>query len=86
MVSVGGTLVVCGRKLSAVMALPDRLMTADQLIVLPDDGQRHELVAGFVVSEPPASFRHGDVSAEIFRRLIEFVRGEGLGRVLRIWR
>jgi Uma2 family endonuclease len=57
-------------------------MTADQLLELRDDGRRHELVAGFVVSEPPASFRHGDIAAEAFRRLIEFVRRNGLGRVV----
>ena len=28
------------------MAITDKLMTADDLWRLPDDGQRHELVAG----------------------------------------
>jgi Uma2 family endonuclease len=64
------------------MALPSQLTTADQLLAFPDDGRRHELVAGFVVSEPPASFRHGDIAAEVFRCLIEFVRRNGLGRVV----
>lgn len=64
------------------MALPEQLMTADQLLELRDNGRRHELVAGFVVSEPPASFRHGDVSAQVFRCLIEFVRRNDLGRVV----
>ncbi len=64
------------------MALPNRLMTAAELLELPDDHRRHELVAGFMVSEPPASFRHGDIAAELFRRLIEFVRREDLGRVV----
>lgn len=57
-------------------------MTADQLRAMPEDGLRHELVAGLVVSEPPASFRHGGVAAEIFRRLIEFVRPRKLGLVV----
>jgi Uma2 family endonuclease len=64
------------------MALPEQLMTADQLLELPDDGRRRELVGGFLVSEPPASFRHGDMAAEIFRRLIEFARQHDLGRVV----
>jgi len=64
------------------MALPEQSMTADQLLDLPDDGRRHELVGGFVLSEPPASFKHGNVAAEIFRRLIEFVRQNDLGRVV----
>lgn len=62
--------------------MPEATMTADQLLELRDDGCRHELVAGFVVSEPPASFRHGDIAAEVFRRLIEFVRRNDLGRVV----
>jgi Uma2 family endonuclease len=64
------------------MALPSQLISADQLLAWPDDGRRHELVAGFVVSEPPASFRHGDIAAGVFRRLIEFVRQNDLGRVV----
>lgn len=64
------------------MALPTQLMTVDEFLTLPDDDRRHELVAGFVVSEPPASFRHGDIAAEVFTRLIEFVKKEGLGRVV----
>jgi len=57
-------------------------MNADELLALPDDNRRHELVAGLVVSEPPASFRHGDIAAEVFTRLSEFVRQRGLGRVV----
>jgi Uma2 family endonuclease len=57
-------------------------MTAGELLGLPDDHRRHELVAGFMVSEPPASFRHGDIAAQLFRRLIEFVLTEDRGRVV----
>jgi Uma2 family endonuclease len=64
------------------MALSSRLTTAEELLALDDDHRRHELVAGFVVSEPPASFRHGAVAAEVFARLIEFVKQEDLGRVV----
>jgi Uma2 family endonuclease len=64
------------------MTLPDRLMSADELLALPDDDRRHELVAGSVVSEPPATFRHGDVAAEVFTRLSEYVRRRDLGRVV----
>ena len=64
------------------MALPGQLMTADDLLALAEDHRRHELVAGFMVSEPPASFRHGDIAAEVFVRLSEFVRRRDLGRVV----
>jgi len=57
-------------------------MTADQLLALRDDSRRHELVAGIGVSEPPASFRHGDVAAEVFTRLSGFARQAILGRVV----
>jgi len=57
-------------------------MSADELLALPDDNRRHELVAGLDVSEPPASFRHGDIAAEVFTRLSEYVRPRDLGRVV----
>jgi Uma2 family endonuclease len=57
-------------------------MNANDLLVLPEDTRRHELVAGLVVSEPPASFRHGDLAAEVFARLSEYVRQRDLGRVV----
>jgi Uma2 family endonuclease len=34
-------------------------MTAEQLLELPDDGVRHELVRGELRTMPPAGFRHG---------------------------
>ena len=37
---------------------------------------------GFAVSEPPASFRHGGIAAEVFTRLAEYVREGNLGRVV----
>ena len=64
------------------MTLPSRLMTSDELLALPDDSRRHELVAGCAMSEPPASFRHGDIAAEVFTRLSEFVKRGNLGRVV----
>jgi Uma2 family endonuclease len=57
-------------------------MSADELLALPDDNRKHELVAGLKVSEPPASFRHGDIAAEVFTRLSEYVRQRHLGRVV----
>ncbi len=57
-------------------------MRADELLALADDDRRHELVAGLQVTEPPASFRHGDIAAEVFTRLSEFVRQRDLGRVV----
>ena len=57
-------------------------MTAEELERLPDDGLRHELVTGFVVSEPPAGFPHGDVAGRIFDALTVHVRHLRLGRLI----
>src|SRR5437867_10435812 len=57
-------------------------VTAEELFELPDDGQRHELVVGQVLSEPPAGYRHGDAAGLMVHLLRSFVRGRGLGRVV----
>lgn len=57
-------------------------MTAEDLYVLPDDGLRHELVAGRLLSEPPPGFDHGDLTAVISERLSRHVRSARLGKVL----
>ncbi len=55
--------------------------TAEQLLHLPDDEQRHELLAGRLVSEPPASWPHGAVAARVSRILSAFVSQRRLGVV-----
>ncbi len=49
---------------------------------LPDDGMRHELDEGELITMPPAGFEHGDVSGEIFTLLRVFVNRHGLGKVV----
>jgi Uma2 family endonuclease len=56
---------------SAGLAVPP-LMTAEQLFELPDDGLRHELVEGVLVTMSPAGPRHGRVSLRIGARLDAF--------------
>ena len=58
-----------------------RYLTAEELICLPEDGMRHELVGGWMVSEPPAGGEHATVAAQIVTRLNAFVRERKLGRV-----
>lgn len=60
----------------------ERILTADDVLAMPDDNLRHELVTGQLVSEPPASFGHGAVAGNIFHLLSVFVRKRKLGRVL----
>jgi len=57
------------------------LMTADDLLRLPDDGWRHELVRGELRKMSPTGERHGHVAAEIIGSLGPFVKQRRLGRV-----
>ncbi|MBM7805531.1 Uma2 family endonuclease [Geodermatophilus bullaregiensis] len=56
-------------------------MTAEQLMDLPDDGRRRELVDGELREKAPAGFRHGRVAARTARRLDESVESHELGAV-----
>ena len=57
-------------------------MTADEYLRAPDDGSRHELRAGLLISEPQPFPRHAQVQARLARILGEFVEKHGLGVVL----
>ena len=63
------------------MAINERLMTADELMRLPDDGQRHELVRGELRTMPPGGWEHGCEGMDIGASLSSFVRRHGLGQV-----
>ena len=56
-------------------------MTVREYQALPDDGYRHELVAGYVVAEPLPVARHDRVRGRIERMLHGFVTERGLGEV-----
>ena len=57
------------------------LMTADELLRLPDDGWRYELVRGELRKLSPTGERHGHVAAEIIASLSSYVKERRLGRV-----
>lgn len=61
----------------------ERLLTAEDLYDLPDDGFHHyELDAGrLVVSEPPGEW-HGSIAVNIGAALLAFVRPRRLGAVM----
>jgi Uma2 family endonuclease len=59
----------------------DHWVTADQLLEMPDDGMRRELVRGEVRVMSPAGGRHGRLGARILSRLDTFVEANGLGVV-----
>ena len=61
------------------MATATQLMTADELMRLPDDGMRHELVRGELQSMSPASARHGKIALKLGRSLGNYVEEHHLG-------
>jgi Uma2 family endonuclease len=60
----------------------ERPITADELLMRPDDGFRHELIKGELTTMAPAGFQHGVLAGGIHTSLGEHVRKEGLGVVL----
>lgn len=63
------------------MTVNQRLMTADDLLRLPDDGLRHELVRGELTTMAPTGWEHGCESGELTASLLPFARAHRLGRV-----
>jgi Uma2 family endonuclease len=58
-----------------------KLMTAEDLYRMEDDGWRHELIRGELIQMPPASHRHSKLAVRIARRLGDFVEEHQLGDV-----
>ncbi len=64
------------------MAVQERLFTSDDLMHMPDDGNRYELNDGELIIMPPPNFDHAKLSAEMLIVLGGFVKSRDLGRVL----
>lgn len=58
-----------------------RLLTYEDLVQLPDDGNRYEIIDGELYVTPAPSRRHAEVVARLFALLFNFVRARRLGRV-----
>jgi Uma2 family endonuclease len=65
------------------MAVTPRLMTWQELAVLPDDGMRYELVRGVLLTMAPAFDEHGKLADRIGRSLDWHVYPRELGEVKR---
>ena len=63
------------------MVAQTQLMTADQLLSLPDDGYRYELVRGELRKMPPAGAEHGKLSVKVTLSLGNYVAAHNLGEV-----
>ena len=61
------------------MTTTKKLLTADDLLAMPDDGMRHELIRGELITMAPASAPHGGVTDRIGRRIGNFVEAQNLG-------
>ena len=66
---------------TATLAAPT-LMTADDLLAMPDDGyHRYELIKGELISMPPAGYEHGVIGFDFGAEIRQFVKANDLGRV-----
>ena len=63
------------------MVSKPRLVTAEELLEMPDDGFRYELVRGELRKMAPAGLRHGTSAENIVASLLPHVRANNLGRV-----
>jgi Uma2 family endonuclease len=63
------------------MAITNELMTADELLRLPADGLRHELVAGELRTMAPSGGEHGWVVVRVTVPLGQYVDANKLGLV-----
>ncbi|MDX6443429.1 MAG: hypothetical protein QOH71_503 [Blastocatellia bacterium] len=64
--------------MSATLTKP---VTADELLAMPDDGYRYELVKGELQMSPPPGSEHGEVTMNLAGSLFEYVKKNNLGVV-----
>ena len=63
------------------MSTTTHLMTAEELFWLPDDGLRHELIKGELLTMSPTGAEHGAVTVNLSFLLAQYVRPLKLGRL-----
>jgi Uma2 family endonuclease len=63
------------------MAVQDKLYTADDLLNLPDDGKRYELVKGKLIEMSPTGRPHSVLTVWLLNLLFNHVRSRDLGEV-----
>ena len=61
------------------MFIATKNLTADELLALPDDGNRYELVKGGLIQMSPTGHEHGIVALHIAAALHDFVKANNLG-------
>jgi Uma2 family endonuclease len=63
------------------VSVDTRLFTAEELLRMPDDGYRYELVQGELRKMSPAGHEHAEIAANIIEHLKAHVRAHRLGKV-----
>ena len=63
------------------MAIQTQMATADELLKMPDDGFRYELVRGELKEISLAGRQHGKVAIELAWQLAQYVEENQLGEV-----
>ena len=63
------------------MTTQSRLMTADELLMMPEDGYRYELIRGVLIRKMPPGDRHGDAAAWTAVEFGTYVREHDFGAV-----
>ena len=63
------------------MATTERLVTAYELLEMPDDGFRYELVRGELRKMPPAGQQHGGIAGHVAIHLGAHIKTTGLGKL-----
>ena len=58
-----------------------RPVTADELLAMPDDGYRYELVKGELIRMAPTGSEHGEVAMDLAGPLHQHVKRHNLGKV-----
>ena len=62
------------------MTTAKKLLTAEDLLAMPDDGKRYELIRGELITMPPTSHNPGRVAMRFGRRIGNFVEEHDLGQ------
>lgn len=61
------------------MTTAKKLLTADDLMAMPDDGKRYELIRGELITMPPTSHNPSRVALRFGRRIGNFAEEHDLG-------
>ena len=64
------------------MTTKPKLMTAEEMLLMPDDGMQRELIRGVLTEDMPPGYEHGVVEAQIGRLLGNFAADNDFGEVL----